>query len=84
MKTSRILALIAFAFAGSALHAADADKKLDAAKKLVERITPAQPPCVSTGTARTAEQAIREYKASGPANPGGRGLKINPVPSPSR
>ena len=82
MKTSHILAFGILALSSGALHAADSDKQLDKAKKLVERITPAQPPSVSTGTVRTPEQAIREYKASGPAP--GRPLKVNPVPSPSR
>ena len=82
MKTSHVLTFTICALLTGALHAADSDKKLDNAKKLVERISQAQPPSVSTGTVRTPEQAIREDKASGPAP--GRRLKVNPVPPPSR
>jgi hypothetical protein len=39
------------------------------------------PVAVSTGTARTPEQAIKEYKDSG-RPPGLHTLKINPVPAP--
>ncbi len=80
MKPSHILTLIAFAFASGALHADDKDKAVERAKRLNEQFT--QPPCVSTGTVRTPEQAIREYKASGKAP--GISLKTKPVPAPGR
>jgi hypothetical protein len=37
----------------------------------------------STGTARTPQQAIDQYKASGPQNPGPQTLKIKEPPSPA-
>lgn len=80
MKTTRILTLLAFALTGSALHAADTDKAVERAKRLNEQFT--QPPRVSTGTVRTPEQAIKEYKESGKAP--GTSLKTKPVPAPGR
>lgn len=80
MKTTHILTLLAFAISGSALHADDKDKAVERAKRLNEQFT--QPPRVSTGTVRTPEQAIKEYKASGKAP--GTSLKTKPVPAPGR
>ena len=37
----------------------------------------------STGTARTPQQAIDQYKASGPQNPGPQTLKIKEPPPPA-
>ncbi|HRH97739.1 MAG TPA: hypothetical protein PLB55_17500 [Prosthecobacter sp.] len=80
MKTSLPLMLLLLAAVHAPLSAADSDDKLDAAKKLVERIREADPPRVTEST-RTPEQAIKEYKESGSANAGYH-LKFNPVPPP--
>jgi len=80
MKTSFHLALLLLVTVNAPLFAADSDDKLDAAKKLVERISEAQPPR-ETGSGRTPEQAIKEYKESGRA-PGIR-LEVHPVPPPA-
>lgn len=80
MKTSFHLALLVLVSLNVSLSAADSDDKLDAAKKLVERISEAQPPRETGGT-RTPEQAIKEYKESGPAS--SYHLKFHPVPPPS-
>lgn len=81
MKTQLHLAFLLLVTASGPLTAADANDKLDQAKKVVERIIEAQPPRVTEST-RTPEQAIKEYKESGAA-PGSSSLKINPVPPPS-
>lgn len=80
MKTSIHLALLLLATLNVSLSAADSDDKLDTAQKLVERISEAQPPR-ETGSGRTPEQAIKEYKESGPAS--NYHLKFNPVPPPA-
>lgn len=80
MKTSLHLMLLLLAAVQAPLSAADSNDKLDAAKKLVERIREADPPRVKEST-RTPEQAIKEYKESGSANAGYH-LKFNPVPPP--
>ncbi|MCB1276119.1 hypothetical protein [Prosthecobacter sp.] len=80
MKTSLHLMLLLLAAVQAPLSAADSNDKLDAAKKLVERIREADPPRES-GSTRTPEQAIKEYKESGSANAGYH-LKFNPVPPP--
>ena len=80
MKTSFHISLFLLVAAGGTLTSADSNDKLDAAKKLVERIREADPPRVTEST-RTPEQAIKEYKESGSANAGYH-LKFNPVPPP--
>lgn len=81
MKPSlQLMLLLLLVAANSSLKASDTDKKLDDAKKLVERIREADPPRVTEST-RTPEQAIKEYKESGSANAGYH-LKFNPVPPP--
>ena len=80
MKTSLHLMLLLLAAVQAPLSAADSNDKLDAAKKLVDRIREADPPGES-GSTRTPEQAIKEYKESGSANAGYH-LKFNPVPPP--
>ena len=79
MKTHHVLTFAICALLGGAVHAAD--KKLENAQRVVERIIQAQPPVVSTTTVRTPQQAITEYKNSGKA-PNSGTLKINPVPAP--
>ena len=76
MKTSFHLALLLLATLNAPLSAADAD----AAQKVVERISEAQPPR-ETGSGRTPEQAIKEYKESGRAS--GYHLETHPVPPPA-
>ncbi len=82
MKTTRILAILALAIAGSAARAGDS-RKLENAQRTVERVTQAQPPSVSTTTVRTPTSAAQEYKSSGPAPNNARGgLHIKELPKP--
>jgi len=80
MKTSFQLALLLLVSLNAPLSAADSDAKPDAAQKLVERISEAQAPR-ETGSGRTPEQAIKEYKESGRAS--GYHLETHPVPPPA-
>jgi hypothetical protein len=80
MKTSFHLALLLLATLNAPLSAADSDDQPDAAQKVVERISEAQPPR-ETGSGRTPEQAIKEYKESGKAS--GYHLETHPVPPPA-
>jgi|GEM_PF-1227956 len=80
MKTQTCLLLLLLATASSSLTAADTDQNLNNARQVVERISEAQPPR-ETGSGRTPEQAIKEYKESGRAS--GYHLETHPVPPPA-
>ena len=80
LTVSIVASLLAFA---PLLQADDAKDKLEKAKNTVNNIKQAETPKVSTTTARTPEQAAKEYKDSGrPTGP--QTVKTKEVPLPKQ